>query len=285
MSDYNKPQAAVPAIPDFAATIAKEARKPFVVDITGDDFVAIPDGYRLEHFDALRSDPDRRSGTVSMDTAGSFIEAVNIFKAERSRIYCKVDEAHGTARFAGVINDHGSGDTGLADYRDHLIEFAPRQSVEWRRWLGSHGKQMQQAAFAAFLEDNMADIASVPDRPTGSQMLEMALNLEITQDAAFRSAVRLQSGGVTLQYVAKEDDATLKTMQVFERFALGIAPFDGGPSYRLDAKLRYRLQGSQCHFWYELIRPDLVVRDAVREIVEKVRADTALPVLMGALVD
>lgn len=268
---------------NFAATIAEEARKPIVVDMATRKLVARPDGYSVEFFDPGKEDPTRRRGTVRMDTTASFIEFVKALRMTRSRVYCALDRAKGAARFVAVLNDVGGTEKQVPDiYRDHRVIFSPMQSPEWLTWTGQDRKLLAQAAFASFIEDNMADIATVEGRPSGSDMLAMALNLEVTQEAAFRSAVRLQSGGVKLSYVSQEDDATLKTMQVFDRFALGLAPFEGGPSYRIDAKLRYRLQGSACSFWFELIRPDLVVRDAVKEIVEKVRADTELPVLMGA---
>lgn len=266
---------------NFASTIAAEARRPIPLDVSDRTFVALPDGYRVEVLDPWKDDPTRLKGTTRMDTTASFIEGVNGVKQADSRVYCDLDRAKGSARFVGVINDHGRTSAG-GDYRDCRVVYSPKQAPEWSTWLMHDRKPFQQAAFASFIEDNMADIATVDGRPSGSDMLAMALTLEITQEAAFRSAVRLQSGGVKLSYVAQEDDATLKTMQVFDRFALGLAPFEGGPSYRVDAKLRYRLQGSVCSFWYELVRPDLVVRDAVREIVTTVHEETELPVLMGA---
>ena len=71
-----------------------------------------------------------------------------------------------------------------------------------------------------WIEDNLRDITTAEGFPSGAMMLEMALNMEAQQEARFRSKVRLQSGGVALEYVATDDDATVQKMAIFERFAL-----------------------------------------------------------------
>src|SRR5574337_191587 len=147
-------------------------------------------------------------------------------------------------------------------------------SASW--WLGMDGKPQSQVAFATFIEDNLRDIAATEGFPTGAEMLSMALSLEANQDSRFKSSVRLQSGGVDLTFVEKEDAETLRRMSIFERFAIGIPPFFNGPAYRVEARLRYRVRDMQLSFWYDLIRPDLTLADAVRSELASIAEKTSV---------
>ncbi len=285
---YNPDAPRAPIGPNEVESILKEARKPS--RLAGEaassiEVWAVPDGYHIERVDQIDeafTAPHRAKNSVKLDTLDSYIEYTNTFKQSEdvvTRVYCQADFVRANVTLTTVFNDHvGQSDAG---YRDFRATYQPKPSQEWLIWAGSHAKPMSQVDFATFIENNMRDIASVAGYPTGSEMLEMALNLEVTQDASFRSAVRLQSGGVALEYVAKEDDQTKRRMEVFGRFAIGIPPFFGGAAYQVDAKLRYRLQGSAVTFWYELVRPDLVVADAVKADIAKVKDETQVAVLMG----
>ncbi|MBI3146317.1 MAG: DUF2303 family protein, partial [Pseudogulbenkiania sp.] len=117
--------------------------------------------------------------------------------------------------------------------------------------------------------------------PTGTQMLEMAMNLEANQDSRFKSNIRLQSGGTELAFVQKEDDATLEKMRLFERFSIGIPPFFNGSNFRIDARLRYRVRDGKLTFWFELIREDKVLQAAAEEEIAKIADATGITVLQG----
>lgn len=269
---------------NYAQTIANEARKPVklaIQDAFGLVYHALPEGYTLDVRDPAKDDPDRIHGSVNLDTVDSFIDYLNTFKDGGTRVYCRADFVKGACTMVGVLN--GNVHEGGADYQDHRAVYAPKQTLEWGTWIGSNKKPMPQGDFAQFLEDNMRDIATVAGLPTGSEMFAMSRELEINRDARIKSAIRPQSGGVTLEYVDTDDEGTVKRMQVFERFALGIKPFLEGSAYQVDARLRYRLSGGAVNFWYELIRPDLTIAAAVNDEILKVREKADVVVLMGAL--
>lgn len=268
---------------NYAQTIASEARKPIrlaVNEAMGLVYHAVPDGYTVDVRDPSKDDPDRIRGSVNLDTVDSFIDYLNMFKDAGTRVYCRADFVKGQCTMVGVLNGHVHD---AADYQDHRAVYAPKQTLEWATWMGSNKKAMPQGDFAAFLEDNMRDIATVAGLPTGSEMFAMSRELEINRDARIKSAIRPQSGGVTLEYVDTDDEGTVKRMQVFERFALGIKPFLEGAAYQVDARLRYRINAGAVTFWYELIRPDLTIAAAVNDEIAKVREKADVVVLMGSL--
>jgi uncharacterized protein YfdQ (DUF2303 family) len=266
------------AAENFAQTIANEARSPEASEIAGRPFVFVPEGYRTENYTALLPRPPRKTGVVYLDDADSFVAYVTRHQTDDTAIYCSADLAKSEVSLTAVINDHGRNEAG---WGDHRAMYLVAKSEEWKRWTKTNMEARSQAEFALFIEDNQKDIASVAGFPTGAEMLQMALSLEINQDARFKSSIRLQSGGVEMTLVDQEDDATLKRMQVFERFAIGITPFLNGDAYQLTARLRYRAQEGKLRFWYELIRPDLVMQAAVKELVQKIGAATGLLVLLG----
>ncbi len=266
---------------NFARTIAQESRRPLLDTICGRPVAFMPREYALQDLQALLPKPTRKAGTVLLSDADSFVTYVRKHRClDDTTIYCKADFAKGDVQLVAVLNDH-CGEA--AGWRDHRAVYDVPKSEEWKRWTVRNGQPFTQAEFAAFIEENQRDIASAEGMPTGGDMLAMALSLEINQDARFKSSVRLQSGGVEMTLVAQEDDATLKRMQVFERFALGVAPFFNGEPYQIVARLRYRAQDGKLRFWYELVRPDLVVQHAAKTLVEKIAAETEVPVLMGQL--
>lgn len=139
----------------------------------------------------------------------------------------------------------------------------------------------RQAEFACWIEDNMGDIATVDGFPSGTAMLTMATNLEIAQDSTIKSAIRLQSGGVRMEYVEDSNAETVKSMEVFNRFAIGVPVFWGGSPYLIEARLKYQLKGGKVDFWYELNRPDKVLEDAAKMLTVTIKSETGFPLFHG----
>jgi len=273
-------------------TILKEARTPFDFGFDADAgrLLAVPEGWQVEtdaKLEQLQPRPYRAKGQVATKTVESFSHYVNTHKREESLLYAVVDEQSPTPlRVTAVFNEHQGRqvDDNEAGWRDFSATLTPDVSHEWKIWTGHSGKSMNQFEFALFIEDNIKDISSQENYPSGTDMLKMATQFEATQDKKFRSAVRIQSGGVNLECIDTDDAATVEKMQAFDRFMIGIPAFWKGQAYLLEAKLRYRVQSGVLTLWYDLIRPDLVVNDAIDNILDQVKEATGLPVLYGAIV-
>lgn len=263
-----------------------EQRKPFILlDDPVKPVIVLPGmegSYSAETLDrsANFAKPQRTNGARTFDDAASFIGFFPSGTAHKGegepRIYCDADFVAGKATVTAVFNDSPG-------WRDFRAVYQPKSSVEWQRWLAANGQgnTFTQEGFALFIEDNLADIAAVDGMPRGTEMLGMATNLEVNAENRFKSAIRLQSGGVDLTYVDTEDNETLKKMKLFERFSIGIRVLQGGDAYRIDARLRYRTRDGKLSFWYELIRPDKTYEDALRAEIARIQTATNQAVLMG----
>ena len=250
------------------------------IDENGKPFVIVPDGYKTEDLERLLPNPTRKTASVNVTESDSFIFYTKKHGSlDECVIYTEVDYEGSKCTLVALINDHGA-DT--PKWRDHRCTFVPKLSVEWTRWIRKNKVSMSQTDFAAWLEENLADVASVANMPTGADILSMALGFEANSDKRLRSKINLQSGGVSLEFVDQENVETRTTMQFFERFTLGIPVFDGSTSaYPLEARLKYRESGGKLSFWYELIRPDRVFKTAVVDDLHKIKEATGFPIVFG----
>ena len=274
-------------LPNIAETLAREMKEP--VEIISEQKgnlkrVALPPGWTLAEKDddaKLLAAPRRKKANVVVQDADSFIEYTKRHGSlTDSTIWCIADYKAGKVDFTAIINDHGEDPT-KADWRDHRAKFSPEFSEEWNRWNAKHKEPFTQGEFAAFIEDNLKDVVSVNDSPTGGQMLEMALTFEANQDMRFKSAIRLQNGGVTMSFMQDDDAQTLQKMQVFDRFTLGFPVFWSGDAYQVDARLRYRVREGRLTFWFELIRQDKVLEAATKTLIGQIREKTGNPFFFG----
>lgn len=182
-----------------------------------------------------------------------------------------------------MINDHEAylGTAPTQNWKDFVALYQPRKSVEWDRWTGKNGDELTQFDFAIFIEDNLQDIAAVESMPTAQELLGMATKFQLTMDMRYKSNIRTQNGDVDLMFVNDADAQTVEKMKLFEKISIGIPVFWGGPAYRIDARLRYRVRESGLKFWYELIREDKVMEDATKTMIDQIKADTGVPLFFG----
>lgn len=271
---------------NLAETLARELKKPF--EIASDELsnvrrIALPPGWNLQELDdeRLLERPRRKVAHVRLDDAESFVAYVNRHSTMDTTVWVKADYPAGKIEVSSILNDHPGAEEESSAWRDHLAIYLPRFSEEWIRWKNGDKKPMTQTEFATFIEDNIADIAGGDGFPVGADMLRMAIDFEAKQDMRFKSAIRLQSGGVDLAFVQQEDNGTLEKMKLFDRFAIGVPVFWGDAAYRVEARLRYRVREGKLSFWYELIRADKVMEAAAHSIVAKIAEATQRPIFLG----
>ena len=272
-----------------AQAVANLIQKPFVELVQGTPVIFTPnqsgqwDFREAEH---LLDAPLRKRGLINIHDVDSFIAVTKKQGSlTNTNIYLDVDYAKNKVKATAVFNDHADGET--AGWRDYRAEFNPRITEEWTRWNGSHKKPLSQVEFAQFLETNLSDIASPTGSglPTSSDVLTFVTNLTEIRNVKYGSGVNLQNGMVQLQFVEEGDSATKGNLEIFKEFAIGVCPFFGGSAYQVKAFLRYRIDrnSGQIVFWYELQRADKTIEDAAKEVIEKIKTETGLPVIFGSV--
>lgn len=244
-------------------------------------YSVVPPGHTIESLERLLSIPTRKRACVTVSETDSFIKYIlKHGSLDECVIYADIAAERSHCCLNAIINDHAADS---ANWRDHRCTFAPALSIEWSRWMGKNKATMNQADFAAWLEENLSDIASIEGMPTGAQMLTMALAFEATAEKKLKSRLNLQSGGVRFEYVEDEDKDTRTSMEVFQRFTLGLPVFEGSSNaYPVEARLKYRDNAGKVAFWYELIRPDRAFKTAVQAALDSIKDATGFMLIKGA---
>lgn len=278
---------------NIAETLAAEMKSPDILLQMGEknhiNVIAAPDNWNLQTLDLEKhlENPFRKRGQITVAEVDSFIDFSKRYGSLAScNIYLDVNYEQSKVQATAIFNDHADGE-GQPGWRDHRCKFIPRFSKEWNTWIGKSGAQqaMGQVEFAHFLENNIGDIASPAGSslPSGSDVLTFVSQLEETRKVKYGSAVNLQNGMMAIQFIEEGDEATKGRLEVFKRFAIGIRPFFNGSAYQIEAALRYRIDRNtgEIKFWYELQRPDRVLEDASKEVIEAIRTRTGFPVIFG----
>lgn len=258
--------------------------QPEIVDGLSVLHYAVPKGHEVKE---LRVDleqhlaaPRALKAQAEFHDTDSFLAYIARHANSNSIVWCGFNPQTFVLSFRAVIDEHGK-DTPA--WRRHVAGYTPRMSTEWMDWKGKDRSGHSQVEFAEWLQDHESDIASVEGYPTCPDMLQMATNFQYQEDRRLKSAVRLQSGGVRLDYVADADAGTVESMKLFEKFAIGIPIFHGAPTADLlAARLKYRLDNGKVRFTYELQRADQAHEKAALDLIQTVRTGLAdVPLMFG----
>lgn len=245
--------------------------------------LAVPNTFALKEIDTekLLANPRRAKGEAEMADHESFLAYITRHKTPSTVVWCDFNPQTFSLSFTAVFDDHTNYTPG---WRGHRAKFAPAMSAEWKTWKAKDGQHQKQLDFAEFLERNADDINSGAENnfPTSLAMMKMATEFEATSDKRIKSAVRLSSGGVRIEYIDDADAGTVAYMSAFERFLIAIPVFWSGVAYRIEARLKWRQQDGGLKFFYELIRPDRVHEAAASNLIGMVRHGAGeVPLLMG----
>lgn len=238
-------------------------------------FTVVPKGYELASLEDYLARPLRVRQNVALDDAESFIEYIKAYRlSERTRVFFNQEQGE----FLAVLDYHGN--SIAPEWCAHRARFKAQQSVEFSTWMGMNRQPMDQLQFARFLEDNQVDVV----KPDGAVLLEIALTFETKKDVEFASGVRLQNGQIQFKYnEVVRGSAQSGTLEIPDEFKLGIPVHVGGPKYEIPVRLRWRLKEGKVVFWYEVVRPHRFLEAALKEIRERISAETTLKVLAGSL--
>lgn len=247
-------------------------------------------------FDAYRKRPLRLRGLAAITRIGSFIDLTKRFATTHSALF--VDENPKAPAITAVINYHPAG--GMEpDWGDHIVHYGFPLSKEWQAWMGGDAKPMAMGDFARFLEDHIVDVLAETGEldaasksfvalnsgtfASPSKLIEISRGLQVHESSILKETRNLSTGESEFTFDTEHKDADGKPLRIPNLFMIAIPVFARETiAYRLIARLRYRKQGGQLVFWYELWRADEVFNTALEEAVDHVGARTGLPVFYGA---
>lgn len=258
-------------------------------DHDGNPCVVIPERYKLQEIPLA---PAKVKREVTFSEADSFAEYVNKFRTPGVLIFAAITPAgfkmvahldyHDKPVLEGsLLSGHG--------WSSHTAVFTSQHTPEWKTWMGRNGEAnaMKQPDFALFLEDQPPGLFRSPDN---AQILELVSTLEGKSNVRFNQGFRTQNGQTKIDY---EEDVELRgggtgtekaVLEIPQILICAMHVFEGQEAqnpYEVRARLRYRIASRQLLFWYETIQPHVIVRDAVKGILEQVRERVKAPVLIG----
>lgn len=256
-------------IKDIEALVRGSTVHVIAADTTAAPFALVPPGYKLEDLEKLLERPRRIVQTADLTSIESFIAYVMAHKEPQTVIFASDSDR----RLRAAIDYHESAD--LPSWCRHQATYEAKLSREAKAWFGADGNAMSQVAFAEFLEEHADQVVA----PAGAALLEQALKLQVIQKAVFGSAMRLQTGEFQLNWSQENEKGTV---ELPERIRLGIPIFHRGPSYAIEARLRYRVSEGKVAFTYKIIEKERAIEHAFEKVVEEVRTALALPIYFGS---
>lgn len=240
------------------------AAGPQQVDPAKPYTIVVPEGACLEvpDLDKYLDAPRRKTGTVGLQTVDDFVQYVKRHQdGEGTTIWVDADDRE----IVAVLDDHGADPA----WGEHRARMGLDLTDEWIHWTAKDGHMLGQIDFAEHVEEGLGDIV-VPD---GATMLEIAQSLQASTSTQFKSAQRLHSGEVHLEFVEEQTARAGQKgdLSIPKEFVLGIKPFRGEDAYRVIARFRHRIRDGKLALGYKLDRPERVIEDAIRSIAATLR--------------
>lgn len=256
-------------------------------------------------FEAYREHPRFKIGTAKALTLNSFIDLINRHKTPDTAVFADtnwekpsfqavIDYHEQNGVFAAPPEVEGEYPVGTPGNLKHRIVYEFPLSDEWKAWVKADGERHNQAEFAAFIEDHIAEISSPTEAEvialerdfqttiaTGADMLRLSRGLQVNVNAVAKSAVTLQTGEGQITWSEEHLDGGGQKLKVPGIFLLNIAPFFMGEKARIPVRLRYRYGGGKVDWFFAIYRPDVHVTERVRTDLDIVGEGTLVPTFEG----
>lgn len=238
---------------------------------SGGKAVIVPYGFTVSHMEPLDKPLSRIKASHDFHDAQSFITYVNEFNAGATLIFAEQDRTQITA----VLDYHKSDRT--PDYCGHIAKCVLPHSEQWLAWAGIDGKEVPQALFAEFIEENALDIYE----PDSATVLEVAKSLSIKSTVEFDSAVNIANGTTQLRWSEKQDGKGRGDIEVPQKIKLGLPVFQGGDLVEVWAFLRTRIKDGKLSFIVKMHRREMIRNEEFNRVVAKVGEGTGVTPLFG----
>jgi uncharacterized protein YfdQ (DUF2303 family) len=256
-----------------AIEAGKELSDLKLVDIGGVQHALVPDGMMLRSFEELQERPSRISQEKELREPVSFIDYVNQFKDDNTRLYGSINCMG--CRITAIIDDNEA-DNGKARFCSHKATLKLYSSPEWQLWAGNNKEYIPQKEFAEFLQENISCIA----QPDHAMLLECTRKFIVKRNATVTSVV-YEGGGLAVDLQEEVRGQTKgETVSMPTEIVLGLRPFEQAPKYQVKVALRFREKNGGIEFAYSMIEPERIVESAFKDIREEVEKGTEINVLV-----
>lgn len=302
-----KPDLPTAASIDALAALGRAASDPAIVSI---DTKGLGDGLPAtvpalfdrgdQNLDSVRRlieefrlRPERRTGTAKVQTLASFYALLNRHKDADSAVFADMNWR--APKLLAVVDYHKREEEAHEPrWLGHRIAYEFPLSDQWQAWVGQTGQMMKQGDFAAFIEDHIADLAAPTNQETEEwerlfatsiadphEIAMLSRGLSVSVGAKVGRAVNLQSGEGEIVFEEVHRDNAGQKLKVPGLFVISLPVFFRGERVRLPVRLRYRVNGSELLWAFQLWRPDEFVTDAIERDCDAVRVETGLPLYEG----
>lgn len=289
------------------ADLVRELLPPVLVDVSAEGIDAkvlvAAKGTEVtsikELLDEWRDAPERIRGTANFTELDSFIRHVRRFHDEGSALFA--DRNPAAPSLIAVYDYHpevdGAEMAGVtARFCQHRALYSFPLSDEWKAWTSQNAAPMNQAAFAEFLENRLADVVdplhalessrSIIDKllckfASPSRLLDLAKGMSMRVESIVVGAQNQQSGESTIRFETSHKDDRGGPLEVPGAFLVQVPVFRGDPVYQLAARLRYRVREGKVTWWFDLYRAAETLDHAFGEACKRAEKDTEVPLFMG----
>lgn len=131
---------------------------------------------------------------------------------------------------------------------------------------------------AQFIENNLDDVVE----PTGADLLEICRTLEAKKKVNFSSSIRLSDGSNQFTYEETVQGSAQKgQLKIPEVFVIGVPVFISGEKWKVQVRLRFRINSGELSMWLEPVRTHKIIEAAVKEIFTAVAEGTGMEPIHG----
>lgn len=266
---------------DAVKEILNAVRQPLVMDgfNAGARFALAPEGTTLIDLKNVLGQPDHIRQRVSLLSVSALLAYLARYATSETVVFAN-EQAAG---YEAVLDYHPKViSPDQPDSRgecEHTARYDCPKSEEWNDWFGNSGKMLDQEAFAEFIETHLKDIVE----PSGADMLQLALHLQIHKTAQFESGIRLDNGQVQFRYqetikgTSKVGDLSIPAM-----FVIRIPVFVDGATFRVECRFKYQLRDGKLLMGHTLMRPKDVAQAAIKVVTAEITKGTTAPVFVGS---
>lgn len=251
--------------------LIQQAQQARTAGEKGEYFLALPNDYKIQSLEALLKFPSRKKACPVFTRSASFCSYVKDHASDVSRLYVTA-----STQLVCVLNHHAKDNP---DWQDHRAVFNLTHTEEWKLWTTNSGQRKSQRDFAQFIEDNSTSIVL----PKGAELLDLIRTIKASQNLECTGDIdeRGEAAGASFVMNAKNKAGAKQEVELPTQFLVGLSPYEGCDPIEITARLRLEMSGTKFLLQYDLLRANVVQKQALDMIVSDVEGKTDMDAWYG----